>query len=144
LLIRVKDLPKTRQKTPHSKGLHSPSHFLSKRFSDFFNAYTKAINKVQQRTGGLFETPFKRILVGDEAYFSRLIGYIHYNPQKHGLVNDYHDYAHSSYHSHLSHKKTKLSRGEVLGWFGDRAAYARFHTSLYSERGLSDLIIELD
>ncbi|HAS47640.1 MAG TPA: hypothetical protein DCS93_44595 [Microscillaceae bacterium] len=144
LLIRVKDLPDTDQESTHLKGLHSSNNFLSKHFSDLFNAYTKAINKARQRTGGLFETPFKRILVKDEAYFSRLIGYIHHNPQKHGFVNDYRDYTHSSYHSHLSLRNTKLSRDEVLGWFGNRAAYADFHDSLYNEQGLSDLIIELD
>ena len=69
LLIRVKELPEKPQKT-QSKGLHSSSNTLSKRFSDFFNAYTKSINKAQNRTGGLFETPFKRILVEDETYFN--------------------------------------------------------------------------
>jgi len=144
LLLRVKDLPNEDQNTQADQGLHSPHHFLSKCFSNFFNAYSKATNKAMGRTGGLFETPFKRILVHDETYFSRLIGYIHQNPQKHGFVNDYREYAHSSYHSHLSAKSTRLARDEVLGWFGNREAYAQFHCTLYDKQDLSDLIIELD
>jgi hypothetical protein len=36
-------------------------HFdVSKKFSNLFNAYTKTINKHYNRTGSLFETPFKR------------------------------------------------------------------------------------
>ena len=149
LLLRIKDLPDEDQHAPAKshqadKGLHSPHHFLSKCFSNFFNAYSKAINKMMGRTGGLFEPPFKRILVHDEAYFSRLIGYIHQNPQKHGFVNDYRTYAHSSYHSHLSTKYTRLARNEVLGWFGNREAYTQFHCTLYDAKDLSNLIIELD
>jgi REP element-mobilizing transposase RayT len=52
----------------------------SKQFSHFFNAYTQAINKRYNRTGSLFEKNFKRKLVLTEAYFGRLIFYIHNNP----------------------------------------------------------------
>jgi len=144
LLVRIKDLPMAAPVSSSIEGLHSAPHRVSKCFSDFFNAYTKAINKAQARTGSLFESPFKRILVHEEAYFSRLIGYIHQNPQKHGFVNDYRNYVHSSYHSHLSRGKTRLARSEVLGWFGGPQAYIDFHQTLYTTQDLSGLIIEFD
>lgn len=140
-LIRVKELPNN-DNSLHSEGLHSSHHFISKCFSNFFNAYTKAINKAQSRTGSLFERPFKRLWVDDEAYFSRLVAYIHHNPQKHGFVSNYETYAYSSYQSHLSTKNTHLLREEVLGWFGDRQAYINFHNDLYDPNGLEDLMIE--
>ncbi|MFT7161428.1 MAG: putative transposase [Bacteroidia bacterium] len=86
-------------------------------FSSFFQSYTRAINKMYERTGPLFESPFKRIAVKDEAYFSQLITYIHHNPVKLGFVTDFRDYAYSSYHAHLGSSDTKLNRQDVLDWF---------------------------
>jgi hypothetical protein len=60
----------------------------SQAFSNFFNAYAKAINLANGRTGPLFERPFKRIPVTDGKYFTRLLIYIHQNPQRHGLIDD--------------------------------------------------------
>ena len=61
----------------------------SQHFSNLFNAYTKAINKAYGRTGSLFQDRFGRIQVTADAYFTNLIYYIHHNPQKHGLVDDF-------------------------------------------------------
>ncbi|MGB0432495.1 MAG: transposase, partial [Bacteroidia bacterium] len=80
------------------QGLHHPDKIVSKKFSDFFNSYTKSINKAIGRTGGLFETPFKRIKIDNPVYFSHVLAYIHFNPQNHGFVDDFRDYEHSSYH----------------------------------------------
>lgn len=65
-------------------GLKPPSQY----FSNFFNAYARGINIAIQRTGALFERPFKRIPVESESYLMRLIVYIHQNPQKHKFVHD--------------------------------------------------------
>ena len=42
----------------------------SRQFNNFFIAYAKAFNKAYQRTGALFESPFKRKLVDHERYFT--------------------------------------------------------------------------
>ena len=128
----------------NKKGLHNPEMIVSKRFSDFFNSYSKSINKAQLRTGALFETPFKRILVSDSEYFTRLVWYIHSNAQKHGLVTNFKDYPHSSYHSLLSVKSTRLAREEVMEWFCNRKTYIDFHNSMLPESVLSHLLIEFD
>lgn len=125
-------------------GLHHPDKFVSKKFSDMFNSYTKSINKAQQRTGSLFETPFRRIAVESDAYFTSLLWYIHYNPQKHGFVADFRDYAYTSFHSHVSSKQSKLAREEVLQWFGSRDRFVEFHSGMQSELAINKLLIEFD
>jgi len=104
---------------------------VSKAFGSLFQGYTRAVNKMYYRTGALFETPFKRISIDDEAYFSQLVAYIHQNPAKHGLMKDYRTYPFSSYNAHLTEdKETKLNRKEVLDWFGGSKGYIDFHEDL--------------
>jgi REP element-mobilizing transposase RayT len=73
------------------------SERVSKQFSHFFNGYAQSFNKLYERTGALFETPFRRKEVENVAYLNQLIHYVHSNPQKHGLVDDYKEWAYSSY-----------------------------------------------
>jgi putative transposase len=116
----------------------------SRQFSNFFNSYAQSINKAYERTGGLFESPFKRIEVVNENYFSRLIVYIHANPEKHGFVKDFKTYPYSSFDALLSTKASKLKREEVLNWFGGKDAYQSFHTHFKDYNSMKDLIIEED
>jgi putative transposase len=125
------------------KMLTAP-HIISKQFSDFFNSYAQSINKAHARTGRLFEEPFRRILVDSDAYFTELIYYIHHNPQKHGFVKDFRAYPHSSYHSHLSSAMTRLRRGGVWDWFGNRNEFERFHIGNPNLGNLDKFIIEYD
>jgi putative transposase len=122
----------------------SASHIISKQFSFLFNGYAQAINKAFNRTGGLFEEPFRRILVDSDAYFTELIYYIHFNSQKHGFVKDFRAYPHSSYHSHLSQAMTRLKREEVWNWFGNRGEFEKFHIGNPSLDNLDKFIIEFD
>ncbi|MEI7977799.1 MAG: hypothetical protein WCI53_03055 [Bacteroidota bacterium] len=125
-----------------NKGLHAPHRMVSKKFSDFFNSYTKSINKAQSRTGGLFETPFKRKVVNSDTYFTQLIWYIHFNPQKHGFVSDFKDYPYSSYHSNSSTKLSKFANDQVIDWFGNENNYINFLTIAHSEKNINHLTIE--
>jgi len=99
----------------------------SQRFGNLFNAYTKAINKIYRRTGNLFEKPFHRKLVTNEDYFRHLVTYIHYNPQKHGLIDDFRLWPFSSYSDLLSNQPTPLKREEVLASFGDLETFIQQH-----------------
>jgi putative transposase len=117
---------------------------ISKQFSDFFNSYAQSINKAHARTGRLFEEPFRRILIDSDAYFTELIYYIHFNPQKHGFVKDFRAYPHSSYHSHLSMAMTRLRREEVWDWFGNRDEFEKFHIGNPDLDNLGKFIIEFD
>lgn len=120
------------------------SWLLSNAFASFFKSYAQSINKAYKRTGRLFDEPFRRIHVDSDAYFSEMIYYIHHNPQKHGFVKDFREYPHSSYHAHLLTAATKLRREEVISWFGDKAAYEKFHLGDNMLGNLDKFDIEFD
>ena len=104
ILIKVKSeekIFKSAELQYPNKKIDSISHFLSKQFAHLFNGFSQIINKKSGRTGGLFESPFRRIEINSDTYFSALVWYIHHNPQKHGFVKNFRDYSHSSYRSHL-------------------------------------------
>jgi REP element-mobilizing transposase RayT len=115
-----------------------PSHS----FANLFNAYAKAINKGYGRTGSLFEERFGRIPITDDAYFTHLIFYIHYNPRKHGLVDDFRDWEWSSYRALVGKGKTRLKRNDVLNFFGGVDEFKKFHQWLADERKLAALVDE--
>ena len=114
----------------------------SQAFSNFFNAYAKSINKGYGRTGSLFQERFGRIPVTSDAYFMTLIFYIHYNPQKHGFVDDFRDWEWSSYHALIGTDETKLKREEVLNLFGGLKGFQEFHQTKMDEKKLAKLIDE--
>ncbi|GAB2568215.1 hypothetical protein GCM10027190_17500 [Spirosoma areae] len=148
LLIRVKSEHILKQQLISEKreqkigGLHSTEHIASKQFARLFSSYTQTINKAVGRTGALIETPFERKEVNDEEYFTRLIWYIHHNPQKHRLISDFRHYPYSSYRSHLSTKPTRLVREYVLAWFGGVNAYTAFHEQEHDDNDFSGFIME--
>jgi len=115
---------------------------VSRQFNNLFIAYAKAVNKAYDRTGGLFESPFKRKLVDSDRYFSALVVYIHQNPQRHGFVNDFRDWPYSSYHAVLSSQATRVQRGEVLDWFDGSVGFRDAHLILVDEALIEPLIAE--
>lgn len=117
---------------------------ISRQFSKFFNSYAQAINKSCQRTGGLFEEPFRRLPVENESHLLQLVYYIHTNPQKHGFVEDFREYPYSSYHTHLSKLDTKLRRIELLDWFGDTEHFQKYHLANQVLTDLEKFEIDFD
>lgn len=103
------------------------SKYVSDQFSNFFNAYAKAINKAYGRTGSLFQHPFGRIPITSNRQFWNVIAYIHQNPQKHKFVKDFRDWKYSSYGIILSDKKTSVNRSAVMDWFENREQYIELH-----------------
>jgi len=66
--------------------------------------------------------------------------YIHFNPQKHGLVSDFRTWPYSSYRAHLSNQATCLRREDVLEWFGGRQGFIAAHQEAKEDpKGLEDL-----
>jgi putative transposase len=106
-----------------SRLLHTPS----RHFSNFFNAYSKAINRTYHRTGSLFQHPFKRIAVSDQQYFCRVIAYIHQNPQRHGLVSDFREWPYSSFHAPRSKDERNITGELIPRFFEDAKAYRKSH-----------------
>lgn len=139
LLVKIKEhLPGLK----HPPGLQDLEgvRSASRAFSNFFNAYTKSINKMYSRTGSLFEKNFHRIEVTSDSYFARLIYYIHFNPQHHGFTNDFRTYQYSSYQIILSDNETKINLNAVLQWFGSRQEFIGFHDNVTKEKEIADLI----
>lgn len=99
----------------------------SQYFSNLLNAYVRAFNQAYHRSGSLFQRPFGRKLVTSDAYFTWLIAYIHQNPQKHGLVDDFRAWDYSSYQALQSNRPTRLKREQVLARFDGLTAFATFH-----------------
>ena len=101
----------------------------SRQFSHLFNRYSRNFNQWMERTGKLFELPFKRKSVDDESYLIHLICYIHRNLIHHHVTNCYTDYKYSSYKSMLSEKQTilELEKKRVLNWFGGKTNFIAAH-----------------
>ena len=108
-------------------GLDAIEKRISQQFSNLFNSYTKAYNKVYARRGSLFIPNFKREEITDDTYLSNIIIYIHNNPVHHGFVKNSVDWQWSSYNAFLTDKPTSLKREEILKWFGNREAFLKFH-----------------
>ena len=143
LLVRIKETSQVSEtcEVLATREVLTPRE-VSQHFSNLFNAYTKAINKAYGRTGSLFEERFGRIEVTSDRYFLQLIFYIHFNPQKHGFVDDFREWPWSSYHTLQAAGDTKLNRAEVLNWFGDAGKYEVFHRGLVDEKVVAALIDE--
>ncbi|WP_339926104.1 hypothetical protein [uncultured Cyclobacterium sp.] len=127
LLIRIRSEDHIRSVVKNNKEKEAYWH-ISNAFSSFLQSYTRAMNIMYNRTGPLFESPFKRIAVSKEVYFSRLLIYIHFNPEKHGIIADYRKYPYSSSHAYCEmEKNTKLNKAEVFAWFGGNKGFFDFH-----------------
>lgn len=143
-LVRIKT-PQEQQETLKASGTSRISKGVlnpSRQFGHLFNAYAKAFNKLYGRTGSLFEHPFHRVEVKTEAHFQNLVAYIHRNPQKHGFVDDFRAWPHSSYHALESQRPTPLQREAVLEWFGGPEPFLAFHASDAREDAIQSIMLE--
>jgi putative transposase len=70
--------------------------------------YVRYFNDRYERTGRLFEGPFKSSVIATEAYWFTCMRYVELNPVRAGLVSDPADYRWSSYRSNA------LGAGDTL------------------------------
>jgi putative transposase len=96
-------------------------------FSNFFNSYSKSINKNYNRIGSLFQEHFQRNRISDEDYLKQLIVYVHLNPIKHRFSKKFETYKHSSYKAYLSDKETSIDRNFILELFGGLENFKLYH-----------------
>jgi hypothetical protein len=113
----------------------------SKQLGHLFNGYAQFFNKAYQRTGGLFERPFKRKYVESVKSLTNVLMYIHRNPQHHGFVKDFRKWSYTSYQELISDKPTFLKREEVMEWFGGREEFIKAHEK-YSGMSEEEWMIE--
>jgi putative transposase len=143
LLVHIRDFEECGKVCQAHKDWQTHSLvYPSRAFSNLFSTYTKAFNKSYQRTGSLFEKPFRRELVDSDRYFAALVAYIHRNPQEHGFVPDFRDWLHSSYRAIVSDKPTRLQRDVVLDWFGGRVGFEELHLVEVDEEMIEPVIVD--
>ncbi|MEO5788689.1 hypothetical protein [Gelidibacter sp.] len=144
-LIRIKELDEIKidqlNYSTHIK-INKEKVNPSKQFSHLFNAYTQAVNKKYDRTGSVFEKPFKRKVVTSQDYLIKLNFYIHNNPVHHRLVDTISDYKWSSYHSIISSKPTYILRNDVIEMFDDLLNFKIYHSRNQDFEDIKFLILE--
>lgn len=118
------------------------SKLFSELFRKLFISYSMSINESRNRKGNLFEKTFKRKIIQKEGYLKSAVVYIHSNPARHNLTEDYKNYLHSSYRILISDDSTELMRQDVMEWFGDKKSFLEYHDSLLETIVSEDLIIE--
>jgi len=114
----------------------------SKQFSHFFNAYAQAFNKSFERKGSLFERPFKRIKVENDEYITRLIYYIHSNPIKHRITNNFYNYSYSSYSQIIEGMNDIVNSDFVIDWFSGEKEFELFHKEIHNLRIIEKYYLE--
>lgn len=100
---------------------------LSKQFSNFFNAYSKAFNKMHRRKGSLFMHPFKRKKIDTANYLRQLVRYIHHNPIQAGLCLQAEGWPYSSFATLVNKRPSFLNQQEIISWFDDLPKFLHFH-----------------
>lgn len=105
----------------------SEEKLVTQKFSNFFNSYAKAFNNEQGRTGSLFEKHFKRIKLHTEDYLKNLILYVHTNPQKHQIIEDFKNYKYSSYKEIIEYQSNLINCNEVIALFDDLNNFKYVH-----------------
>ncbi len=115
------------------------SKIVSQQWSHFLNGYSQAYNKMFDRRGSLFQPRIRRKEVNKDTYFTTVLLYIHWNPVRHGFVNQPVEWSFSSIHEYLSSSdETFLFRDEVIKWFGNIDQFLALH------KGVTPLSINID
>ena len=98
-------------------------------------------NKRHRRSGHLFQNRYKSILCQEDAYLLELVRYIHLNPLRAGLVQDYHRLSKYPYcgHSALLGEVNRAWQDTdwVLKTYGARMSQARRQYHAFVEKGVS-------
>ena len=162
LLVTTKSIFEVREHlkaVPNSKLLNVHKSFLGtedvhelellfskvviNQFRRFFLSYTLGINKMYNRSGNLFNRPFKRIAVNNRVYFLKLVLYIHKNPIKHGINESYTKYCWSSYQSYLGAKELiPLKKTKVNDLFNTKRNFIERHQDLEEYEDILEFLLE--
>ena len=124
-------IPKCRLTLTHIKFLRTANQeklyheLIKQQFNRLFISHTMSFNRKHQQKGHLFIRPFRRMLINEDAYLTHVVIYIHANPLKHGITDDFTHYKWSSCQALLSDGFTRLKRKEVLDWFGGREMFEK-------------------
>jgi len=131
-------------KSRNLRGFKNLGGLISQQFSNFFNSYTKAFNKMYGRNGSLFTPNFKKKIITEKEYLKQVILYVHLNPIKHQVTKDFECYPYSSYSSMISDKPSLIKRRETIGLFDDKDNFVFVHQEQKVKTELINEIIIID
>ena len=80
---------------------------------------------------------FRKVKIEDEEHLKYAIAYVHTNAEKHGLLNNFRDWEHSSYKKIISVKPTYLLKEEVLKLYGGVEKFEMYHHEFLTNRASS-------
>jgi len=106
--------------------LRIPFSTFSQSMHALLTGYAGYFNRVHGRTGPLFDGRFKSEPVDSDEYLMTAVRYIHRNPKKAGLTDGL-SFPWSSYDEYLGSRSGWSRTGFVLGVFGGKAEFLRFH-----------------
>lgn len=109
-----------------------------------FNSYTKAFNRMYERSGTLFEGPFQSRLVDKEEHLLHLCRYVHRNPLDAGLVQSLGDWPYSNYLEWVGEREGTLVDWDfVRSRFDASGAYASFVLDHEPPKQIRDVVRQL-
>ncbi|ASQ90332.1 hypothetical protein CHL67_04790 [Prosthecochloris sp. GSB1] len=102
---------------------------LSTYMRRLLSGYAQYFNRRHKRVGHLFQNRYKSIICEEDAYFDKLVAYIHLNPLRAGLVESFEQLAVYPWSGHAvlmgKVRHDWMDSDYVLGIFGGRAGTAR-------------------
>ncbi len=90
---------------------------IIRQVNSFLVSFANYNNNKNNRKGGIFQKPFKRIKIENDAHLQQAIIYTNANAQKHGRIADYTKYQHSSYLQTLKNDQYYIDSKSVLDFF---------------------------
>ena len=123
----IEDLYKTKKLKEYNPSIQLISDFIMEQFSNCFNAYAKAFNKMYDRQGALFLDYLKRSVADDDNDITSFIFYTHKNAVHHGLAKKVGEWKFDGYQAIVSQGSTDLARQDVTEWFGSTERFIQFH-----------------
>lgn len=109
------------------KGERSFEELALRAWTALFQAYAEGFNNMYKRKGNLFYTSCKRVHITSEEHFRKSMVYIHTNPVKHGLIEDFRQYEWSSWKQYMSQGRTIIPKEETYKIFGNRQGFLMAH-----------------
>ncbi len=109
---------------------------MERQVGRFMVSYTNSYNKFFNRTGGLFQSPFRRSMIQDESHLQQAIIYVHANTQRHSLIRDFRNHKFSSYHEIVLGKSSLVNVSRVLEFLGGKEKFIELHEN-YKPQGKS-------
>jgi REP element-mobilizing transposase RayT len=93
------------------------------------SGYAQYFNRRHHRAGHLFQNRYKSIICQEDAYFQKLVAYIHLNPLKAGIVSSFDELERYPWSGHadmmMQNHHEWYDRDYVLRYFGEREGTSR-------------------